>query len=171
MDKLFSLMAAAGLLVAGAAQAEEIGEVSTVWKMVGPNHKITVEVFDDPDMPNISCWVSRPVSGGVKGAVGLAEDPSDGSIACHQRGPVELTPALRTQLGKETGSHGVQVFKARTSLVFKTMQVTRLFDARRNAVVYLIWSDKLVEGSPKNSLSVVALVPWPATPKAPEPNK
>ncbi|MFN3077648.1 MAG: CreA family protein [Alphaproteobacteria bacterium] len=72
----------------GAVDAEEIGSVSTVWKMVGPNHKITVEVFDDPDLPNVSCWVSRPVTGGISGAVGLAEDPSNGSIICHQRGPV-----------------------------------------------------------------------------------
>ncbi|MBF0130900.1 MAG: CreA family protein [Alphaproteobacteria bacterium] len=149
------------LLSSGAARAEQIGEVSTVWKMIGPNHKIIIEVFDDPDIPNISCWVSRPTSGGVSGAVGLAEDPSGGSIACRQRGPVDLSPELRKRLEKERGSGGVQVFKARTSPIFKTMQVTRMFDASRNAVVYLIWSDKLIEGSPQNSLSVVALAPWP----------
>ena len=149
------------LALTGGARAEQIGEVSTVWKMIGPNHKIIIEVFDDPDMPNISCWVSRPVSGGVSGAVGLAEDPSGGSIACRQRGPVEVSPELRKRLEKERGDGGVKVFKAHTSPVFKTIQVTRMFDGKRNAVVYLIWSDKLIEGSPQNSLSVVALSPWP----------
>lgn len=157
----FGILIALTLGSTGPALAEDIGEVSTVWKAVGPNSRIVVEVFDDPDIPNISCWVSRPVQGGVSGAVGLAEDPSDGSIACRQRGPVVLTPDLRKRLEREKGDKGVQVFKARTSPIFKTMQVTRFFDGKRGSVVYLIWSDKVIEGSPKNSLSVVAIAPWP----------
>ena len=152
--------AALVLLVLGAARADEIGAVSTVWKLLGPDHKIVVEAFDDPDIPNVSCWVSRPKAGGLKGAVGLAEDPSYGSIACRQRGPVALTPDLRARLEEQTDDGGVKIFKARTSPIFKTMQVTRLFDGKRDTLVYLIWSDRLIEGSPKNAVSVVVLAPW-----------
>lgn len=148
------------LLLAGPARADEIGSVSTVWKLLSPNHKIVVEAFDDPDVPNVSCWVSRPKTGGVKGAVGLAEDPSYGSIACRQRGPIVLSDELRDRLIKETEDGGENVFKARTSPIFKTMQVTRMYDAERDTLVYLIWSDKLIEGSPKNSISVIVIQPW-----------
>ncbi|MEO5374183.1 MAG: CreA family protein [Alphaproteobacteria bacterium] len=162
MPRIIAFMLAVFVLLGAApTRAEEIGAVSTVFKMIGPNHKIIVEAFDDPDIPNISCWVSRPVTGGVSGAVGLAEDPSNASIACRQRGPIALTPDLRGRLAREVGEHGAQVFKAKTSPIFKTVQVTRLYDARRNTVIYLVWSDKLVEGSPKNSLSVVVIEPWP----------
>lgn len=140
--------------------AEEIGSVDTVWKLLGPDHKIVVEAFDDPDVPNVSCWVSRPKAGGISGAVGLAEDPSYGSIACRQRGSIELSEDLRERLIEETEDGGEKVFKARTSPVFKTMQVTRMYDQERNTLVYLIWSDKLVEGSPKNAISVVVIAPW-----------
>ena len=157
-------MIGAGLLVGGGdvAVAEEIGAVSTVWKMLGPNHKIVVEAFDDPDMPNVSCWVSRPKAGGISGAVGLAEDLSYASIACRQRGPVALGDGLRERLVEETEDGGERVFKARLSPIFKTMQVTRMYDAKRNTLVYLIWSDRVVEGSPKNAISVVAIAPWDA---------
>ena len=147
-------------MVSISVQAEEIGSVSTVWKLVGPNHKIIVEVFDDPDIPNVSCWVSRPKTGGISGAVGLAEDPSYGSIACRQRGPIVLSEELKRRLVRETEDGGVKVFKERTSPIFKTLQVTRMYDAQRNTLIYLEWSDKLVEGSPKNSLSVVVMSPW-----------
>ncbi|VUX47205.1 conserved hypothetical protein [Candidatus Defluviicoccus seviourii] len=154
------------LLVApAAAGADEIGAVSTTWKLIGPNHKIVVEAFDDPDVANVACWVSRPKTGGVSGAVGLAEDPSVASIACRQRGPIVLSDALKRQLVKETDDGGVKVFKERTSAIFKTVQVTRLFDAARNTLVYLIWSDKVIEGSPNNSLSVVVIQPWGAPPR------
>jgi CreA protein len=110
-------------MVSISVQAEEIGSVSTVWKLVGPNHKIIVEVFDDPDIPNVSCWVSRPKTGGISGAVGLAEDPSYGSIACRQRGPIVLSEELKRRLVRETEDGGVKVFKERTSPIFKTLQV------------------------------------------------
>lgn len=153
------------LLGPAAAGADEIGAVSTTWKLIGPNHKIVVEAFDDPDVPNVACWVSRPKTGGVSGAVGLAEDPSMASIACRQRGPIVLADALKRQLIKETEDGGVKVFKERTSVVFKTVQVTRLFDSARNTLVYLIWSDRLIEGSPNSSLSVVVIQPWGSPPR------
>ena len=149
------------LLGATGAGAEEIGYVDTAWKLVGPNHRVVVEAFDDPEVPNVTCWVSRPVTGGLSGAVGLATDPSDGSIACRQRGPIALSSDLRRKLEKEVGKKGAEVFKAKTSPLFKSMQVTRFFDAKREAILYLIWSDRLVEGSPKNSISIVPISPWP----------
>ncbi|MCW5698969.1 MAG: CreA family protein [Rhodospirillales bacterium] len=161
MSTIRNLLLASLLLVAAfSTRADEIGAVSTVWKFLGPNHKIVVEAFDDPDIPNISCWLSRPKTGGISGAVGLAEDPSYGSIACRQRGPIELTDDLRKKLIEETEDGGEKVFKARTSAIFKTIQVTRMYDARRNTVLYLIWSDKVIEGSAKNAISVVVIQPW-----------
>ncbi|KAF0136887.1 MAG: hypothetical protein FD153_1848 [Rhodospirillaceae bacterium] len=162
MNRTLGSVLLAATLCIGATRtgAEEIGHVDTVWKLVGSNHRIVVEAFDDPDIPNVTCWVSRPVTGGLSGAVGLATDPSHGSIACRQRGPIVLPPALHQKLEKEVGEKGAEVFKARTSPLFKSMQVTRFFDARRDTILYLIWSDRLVEGSPKNALSVVPISPW-----------
>jgi CreA protein len=156
------MIAAAAIipLMTTTAHSEEIGAVSTVWKMLGPDHKIVVEAFDDPDIPNVSCWISRAKTGGIKGAVGLAEDPSDASVACRQRGPIELSPELRQRLVDETSDGGVKVFKTRTSAIFKTLQVTRMYDAKRNTLVYLVWSDKVIEGSPRSGISVIAIAPW-----------
>ena len=130
------------------AQAEEIGEVSTVFKMLGPNHKIVIEAFDDPDIAGVSCWLARPKRGGISGGLGLAEDPSNGSIACRQTGAITLPKRLK---------NGEQVFNKRTSLVFKTIQVVRFYDERRHTLIYLVYSDKIIEGSPKNSISVVPI--------------
>ncbi|ROP59888.1 CreA protein [Enterobacter sp. BIGb0383] len=147
-----------GLLLAVAGQsawAEEIGSVDTVFKMFGPDHKIVVEAFDDPDVKNVTCYISRAKTGGIKGGLGLAEDTSDAAISCQQVGPVELTDKIKN--GK---AQGQVVFQKRTSLVFKKLQVVRFYDARRNALAYLAYSDKVVEGSPKNALSAVPIMPW-----------
>ncbi len=154
------LIALVGSLAAVPVRGDEIGAVSTVFNFLGPNHKIVVEAFDDPDIPNVSCWVSRSKAGGISGAVGLAEDPSYGAIACRQRGRIVLDDDIKEDLIDETDDGGEQVFKARTSPIFKTMQVNRMYDAERNALIYLIWSDKVLEGSPKNAISVVAIAPW-----------
>jgi len=157
------LMMVALVVVTGSAttiRAEEIGAVSTVWKMLGPDHKIVVEAFDDPDIPNVSCWISRAKTGGIKGAVGLAEDPSYGSVACRQRGPIDLSPEMRERLVDETGDGGEKVFKTRTSVIFKTLQVSRMYDAKRNTLIYLVWSDRVIEGSPRSGISVIAIAPW-----------
>ena len=110
-------------------QAEGIGEVSTVFKWVGPNDKIVVEAFDDPKVEGVTCYLSRAKTGGVKGGLGLAEDRAEASIACRQVGPIRFTGKLKD---------GEEVFKERTSLVFKTMQVVRFFDQKRNTLVYLV---------------------------------
>ncbi len=138
----------------GAASAEQIGEVSTVHKWLSPDHKIVIEAFDDPKVPGVACHLSRAKTGGFKGAVGVAEDTSDASIACRQVGPINVNMAA---LKKEDGE---KVFSERTSLLFKTMQVVRFADVKRNVIVYLVYSDKIVEGSPKNAISSVPVMPW-----------
>jgi len=143
------------VLFSGALQAEQVGSVDTVFKMFGPDHKIVVEAFDDPDVKNVTCYLSRAKTGGIKGGLGLAEDTSDAAISCQQVGPVELSDKIAQ--GK---SEGEVVFRKRTSLVFKKLQVVRFFDKKRNALIYLSYSDKVVDGSPKNALSAVPIIPW-----------
>ena len=137
------------------ARAEQIGSVDTVFKMFGPDHKIVVEAFDDPDVKNVTCYISRAKTGGIKGGLGLAEDTSDAAISCQQVGPVELSDKIKS--GKAQGD---VVFQKRTSLVFKKLQVVRFYDEKRNTLAYLAYSDKVVEGSPKNALSAVPIMPW-----------
>lgn len=134
-------------------QAEEIGDVSTVFKWVGPNDKIVVEAFDDPKVEGVTCYLSRAKTGGVKGGLGLAEDRAEASIACRQVGPIRFTGKLKD---------GEEVFKERTSLVFKTMQVVRFFDQKRNTLVYLVYSDRVIEGSPQNAVTAIPILPWSA---------
>ncbi|HDG1704879.1 TPA: protein CreA [Kluyvera ascorbata] len=143
------------------AHAEQIGSVDTVFKMFGPDHKIVVEAFDDPDVKNVTCYVSRAKTGGIKGGLGLAEDTSDAAISCQQVGPVELSDKIKN--GK---AEGEVVFKKRTSLVFKSLQVVRFYDAKRNTLAYLAYSDKVVNGSPKNAISAVPIMPWAEVPAA-----
>ena len=146
---LLGLMLAMPLL----ASAEEIGTVSTVFKFVGPNDRIVVEAFDDPKVEGVTCYLSRAKTGGVKGGLGLAEDRSEASLACRQVGPIEFLAPLE---------EGEEVFKERTSLVFKTLQVVRFHDRKRNTLVYLAYSDRVIEGSPQNSITAIPLMPWPA---------
>ncbi len=156
-----------GLAVLGIAlpaAGEQIGSVDTRIKWTGPNDKIVVEVFDDEDVPGVACYLSRAKTGGMSGAIGVAEDTSDASIECTQVGPIDLPNDIRN--GKRNGE---EVFKKRTSLLFKTLQVVRFYDADRNALVYLTYSDRVLEGSPQNSITVVAIQPRDpaATPSAP----
>lgn len=158
INKASALAALAALLlvqILGSAQAEVIGSVSTKFKWLGPNDKIVVEVFHDEDIPGVACYLSRAKTGGISGAVGVAEDTSDASIECAQIGPITLPDSVRS--GK---SNGDEVFKKRTSLLFKTLQVVRFYDGPRNALVYLTYSDRVIEGSPKSSITVVPVQPW-----------
>ncbi|MGQ5837453.1 protein CreA [Serratia sp. IR-2025] len=149
-----------GLICAtvGSAQAEQVGSVDTVFKLLGPDHKIVVEAFDDPDVKNVTCYISRAKTGGIKGGLGLAEDTADAAISCQQVGPIELSDKIKN--GK---SEGEVVFQKRTSLVFKKLQVVRFYDAKRNSLIYLSYSDKVIDGSPKNALSAVPIMPWAET--------
>lgn len=143
------------LSIAGSAVAEQIGSVSTKFKLLGANDKIVIEAFDDPEIPGATCYLSRAKTGGVSGVVGVAEDTSDASIACRQIGPITLPEKVKN--GHEDGK---EVFKKSTSLLFKTLQVVRFYDAKRNVLVYLTYSDRIIEGSPKNSISIIPITPW-----------
>ena len=136
------------------AHAEEIGSVSTVFKLLSPNDKIRIEAFDDPLVDGVTCYLSRAKKGGWSGAVGVAEDTSDASISCHQTAPIRIKEKLQA---------GDVVFKKRTSLVFKTMQVVRFYDQKRASLVYLVYSDRIIEGSPQNSVTAVPIEDWNGT--------
>lgn len=143
---IVSLLAVPALVLP--ALAEQIGSVGYRFKWLGPNDKIVVEAFDDPDVPGVTCYVSHARTGGIKGAIGLAEDPGEASIACRQVGQVD-----ESKLASLKSPH--EVFSERASLIFKTTQVTRFWDAKRRALVYLVYTDRIIEGSPRNSISVV----------------
>lgn len=158
--KRLALAAGATLALALPALADQIGEVSTVFKLLGANHKIVVEAFDDPKVEGVACFLSRAKTGGIRGSLGLAEDTSDASIACRQVGPIEYKDELEA---------GEDVFRQRTSILFKKLQVVRFYDPARNTLVYMSYSDKVIEGSPQNSISAVAVAPWGAEGLLPEP--
>ncbi|MEE8057078.1 MAG: CreA family protein [Pseudomonadales bacterium] len=143
-----------GLLISSITRAELVGTVRTAFNVVGANDKIVIEAFDDPIVPGVSCYLSRATTGGISGSVGLAEDPVDAAIACKQTGSIVLRDDIKT--GKRDGE---EVFKISTSLLFKTIQVVRFYDAKRNTLVYLSYSNKLIDGSPKNSVSAVPVRP------------
>lgn len=129
------------------------GEVSTNFRWLGPNDKIVVDGFNDPKVQGVACHISRAQTGGVKGAIGVAEDTSHVSIACRQIGPIKIVGEIKD---------GERVFDEQRSLVFKTLQVVRFFDRERNVLVYVAYSDRVLTGSPQNSISTVPVMPWPA---------
>ncbi|MDQ6620823.1 MAG: CreA family protein [Pseudomonadota bacterium] len=150
--KLLQLMVAGVLwATAGLALGEEIGCTSTTFRVLGANDKICVSAFDDPKVPGVACHVSQARTGGVKGSLGLAEDPSRFSIACRQIGPI----ALPDKLPKEE-----EAFSENTSLLFKETKVIRFYDEKRRTLVYVAISKRVIEGSPMNAISTVPVMPW-----------
>lgn len=146
-SSVLSLLAVASLLfTVTKVGAQQVGEVSTVFKLLSPNDKIVVDAYDDPKVGGVTCYVSRAKTGGYKGALGLAEDKSEASIACRQTGPITFTKPLDAQ---------EDVLTERISLVFKKLRVVRMVDGPRNTLVYLTYSDRLIEGSPQNSVTAV----------------
>lgn len=144
-----AVAASLGAVETATAAGGPIGEVDTVFKLIGPDHKIVVEAYDDPKVGGVTCYVSRAKTGGIKGAVGLAEDTSDASIACRQVGPIVFSGGpFKTQ---------EEIFNERQSILFKRLRVVRMVDRERNTLVYLTYSDKVIEGSPKNSVTAVAV--------------
>jgi CreA protein len=139
------------LLFPSLAFGEVIGTIDTKFRMFSRDDDIIIEAFDDPKVEGVACHLSRARKGGVKGMVGMAEDSSDASIACRQVGPIEIKGKLKD---------GEEVFTKKTSMVFKSMQVVRFKDKKRNVLIYLVYSDKVIEGSPKNSISTVPIMPW-----------
>jgi CreA protein len=134
------------MLLLSRAGAAPIGEVDTVFKFIGPDHKIVVDAHDDPGVSGVTCYVSRAKTGGIKGAFGLAEDKAEASIACRQVGPISFAKPIPVQ---------EEVFSERISLVFKKIRIVRMVDKARNTLVYLTYSDRVIEGSPQNSVTAV----------------
>src|SRR6266700_1294377 len=127
---------------------------STVFKLLSPNDKLATYGLDDPGVDGVACHFTVPEKGGFKGWLGLAEEVSDISLACRQIGPIRF---------KHKMEQAEDMFRQRRSLFFKKMQIVRGCDAKRNVLVYMVYSDKLIEGSPKNSTSTVPIMPWGAT--------
>lgn len=138
-------------LFASAVHAEQIGCVTTEWKLIGANHRICVESFADPKIPGVTCHVSQARTGGLSGSFGLAQDPSQFSLACRQTGPISLPDKLPKE---------ATVFSEDTSILFKETRVLRLWDAANRTLVYLAISRKLIDGAPANSISTVPVMPW-----------
>ncbi len=134
------------LAAVSAAHAEPIGDVNTAFQWIGPDHKIVVEAYDDPKVQGVTCYVSRAKTGGVKGALGLAVDKAEASIACRQVGAVSIKQPLPQQ---------EEVFSERLSILFKRLRIVRMVDRTRNTLVYLTYSDRLVDGSPQNAVTAV----------------
>ncbi len=142
-----------GLWVFSRPERGTTGSVSTKFRWLGPNDKIVIDVFNDPKVQGVACYISRAQTGGVKGELGVAEDTSDASLACRQVGPIKILGDLKD---------GESVFDEHRSLLFKKLQVVRFFDRERNVLVYVAYSDRVIEGSPKNSISTVPIMGWPA---------
>jgi CreA protein len=134
-------------VLAGQALAQQrIGEVDTAFQWIGPDHKVIVEAYDDPRVKGVTCYVSRAKTGGIKGGLGLAEDKAEASIACRQVGPIAFASPLPQQ---------EEVFTERMSIFYKKLRIVRMVDKPRNALVYLTYSERLIEGSPQNSVTAV----------------
>lgn len=147
-------VAALGLCfcIATAAKADDIACISTTFRLIGANDKVCISAFDDPKVPGVACHISQARTGGLKGTFGVAEDPSRFSISCRQVGPIAVDLA---KLAEEE-----KVYTESTSLFFKHTHVYRAVDKKRNTLVYVAISDRLVEGSPYNAISTVPIMPW-----------
>jgi len=150
-----AILLLAASLGSGSAQAADEPDLifrrSTVFKLLSPNDKLGVYGIDDPEVEGVACHFTVPEKGGWKGWLGLAEEVSDISLACRQVGPIRF---------KDKFAQGADMFRKRRSIWFKKMQIVRGCDVKRNVLVYMVYSDKLIEGSPKNSTSSVPIMPW-----------
>lgn len=149
--KFITSLSALCLAALPALAQQPIGEVSTTFRMMSPNDKVVIERYDDPKVENAACYISRAETGGWSGAIGLAEDPSRFSIACRAVGPLSIKGDIPRD------KKGEVVFSEDTSVFFKELRVSRFYDAEKNVLVYLVWSTKLIDGSPYNAISVVPL--------------
>jgi CreA protein len=140
--------------VRAAEEPDLIFKRSTVFKWLSPNDKLATYGLDDPEVEGVACHFTVPEKGGFKGWIGVAEEVSDISLACRQIGPIRI---------KAKFEQGEDVFRKRRSLFFKKMQIVRGCDVHRNVLVYMVYSDRLIEGSPKNSTSTVPIMPWGAS--------
>lgn len=146
-----AVLVLAGAAAPAAAQEDLIFRKSTVWKMLTPDDKLAVYGVDDPVVEGVACHYTVPEKGGVSGMFGVAEEVSDVSLSCRQIAPIRF---------KEKSSQGDVVFRERRSLIWKKMQIVRGCDAKRNVLIYMVYTDKLIDGSPQNSTSSVPIMPW-----------
>jgi CreA protein len=155
LTSFYFALLAAGLLAGAPAQAADEPDLifrrSTVFKWISPNHKLATYGLDDPEVEGVACHFTVPEKGGFKGWLGVAEEVSDISLSCRQIGPIRFKGKME---------QGDDMFRKRRSLIFKKMQIVRGCDAKRNVLVYMVYSDRLIEGSPKNSTSSVPIMPW-----------
>jgi CreA protein len=128
-----------------------VGSVNTEFKLIGPDHKIVIESYDDPKIDGITVFISKSQKGGIKGALGLAEDTSDASVAVRQTGPIKV---------KEAFENGEDAFTEQRSVLFKRLHVSHFWDVSHKSFVYVVWTDRLFNGSPQNSISAVVAEPW-----------
>lgn len=153
--RLFGAGLVALAVATGVARAADTPDLifrqSTKWRLLTPNDKLATYAIDDPAVGGVACYFTVPEKGGLSGTFGFAEEVSDISLACRQVGPIQF---------KEKTGQGDTVFSERRSFFFKRMQIVRGCDAHRNTLVYMVYSDKLIEGSPKNSTSAVPIMPW-----------
>lgn len=166
MTKFWKLLATSALIAGSSlatvpVRADEpdfIFSENTKFHLLTPDAKLSTYAIDDPKVDGIACWYTVPEKGGLRGMLGVAEETSDVSLACRQYGPIKF---------KEKFAEGDEVFAQRRSLFFKHMQIVRGCDAKRNVLVYMVYTDKLIEGSPKNSTSTVPVMPWGAATDTP----
>ncbi len=141
------------------AEPDFIFKVRTVFRLLSPDAYIRVYGIDDPKVEGVACHFAVPNIGGWKGWAGLAEERSEVSLACRQIGPIRF---------KAKFEQGETFYEQRRSFLFKKLHLVRACDKKRNVLVYLTYSDKLIEGSPKNSVSTVPIMPWGGNGAAPK---
>jgi len=156
MKLAFPLAALLLLAAATSVRADDLGCISTTFRLLSPNDKVCVSDFDDPEVPGVTCHISQARKGGWGQPLGLNEDPSNFSVACRQNG------AITTDLNKLRPDE--EVFTEKTSIFFKRTRIYRMIDKRHNTLVYVAISSKIINGSPANSISTVPVMPWPARP-------
>lgn len=149
----FGLAVAAILGMTGAANADDLDCVSTTFNLLSPNDKVCISDFDDPKVPGVTCYISQARKGGWGQPLGLNEDPSNFSVSCRQMGPINV------DLSKLPERE--EAFSEKTSIFFKATRIYRMPDLKRNTLIYLAVSSKIVNGSPENAISVVPIMPWP----------
>ena len=152
MQRLLTIAALVLSAHATAAFAEDLTCLSTTFRLIGKNDQVCITAFDDPKVPGVACHISQAKTGGLGGTIGLAEDPSRFSIACRQIGPITVDIEKLPENEKVYADH--------TSIFFKHTNIYRSVDKKRNTLIYLAISDKLIEGSPQNSISTVPVMPW-----------
>ena len=151
---LLALMCLAAPVVAQETDDPElIFQKTTVWRMLSPDAKLSTYAIDDPGVEGVACYFTVPEIGGWSGWAGWAEERAETSISCRQIGPINF---------KAKFEQGEEIYRQRRSFFFKKMQIVRGCDEKRNVLVYMVYSDRLIEGSPKNSTSSVPIMPWGA---------